>query len=177
MTNIPGAPENVRIATRDDEAEIFSLLMALNADNSFGITPRPSDIDAAIHAGTRNGKETGVFIGVIDGDHGDLAASACLVPNSWWYCKSQWYLNELWVFVRPEYRTRGAYFDDLFRFMIACQRLAEQSTGTKWPLVTSVSSLKRLPSKMRLWSRYGRLVGGIYLIDSEQISERAQAAE
>jgi hypothetical protein len=173
MNGLPGSPENVRIATRDDEAALFDLLLALHKDNGFGISPRAQDLRETIRAGTR--ETNGTLIGVIDGDEGEIAGAFYVHPAKWWYNKSPeaFYLNELFLFVRPEYRKRGRYWNDLFRSMVAYKELTDASMGTDVPLVTSVSSLHRLPAKMRLWSRYAKLVGGIYVIERKAAMQTA----
>lgn len=170
-------PTNVRHATQADEANLFDLLMDLYRDNGFGVPPRAADLRAAIRACTREAKTTGTFIGVIDGPDGTLDGSVCVFPASWWFNRDAWYLSELWLFVKPTARAGMALYDDLFRYMLACQKATEGLDGGKWPLVTSVTSMKRLPAKMRLWSRYARLVGGIYLVDGESTATAAAASQ
>ena len=174
---MPGQPANVRHATRDDEAGLFDLLMALHKDNGLGFPPRAQDVREAIRAATREAVKTGTIIGVIEGENGEIAASVCIALASWWYNRAAFYLDEIWLFVRPEYRARGHYDDDLFQYMIAYRNHIETETGRPWVLGASMISLKRLPAKMRLWSRHARLVGGIYVIDRKAERAVAQAAE
>ena len=157
-------PATVRKATEADEPALFDLLMELYKDNGVGIAPRPQDVREAIRAGTR--EQAGILIGVIDGPDGTLIGSICIVPATWWYSSVSWYLAERWLFVLPEWRKGRSLHDDLFQYARCYQQLCETATGMSWPLVTSVTSFKRLAAKMRLWRRYGRLVGGIYVIES-----------
>ena len=158
-------PKSVRVARESDEAPLFDLLMALYKDNGVGIVPRPMDVRTAIRAGTR--EKNGTLIGVIDAEHGALAGSVCIVPANWWYAQETWYLAERWVFVDPQWRHGLRLYDDLFRYALAYKLSIEQETGQKWPLISSVTSTKRLEAKMRLWRRYGKLVVGIYVIEND----------
>ena len=165
MKGLPNSPDNVRVATEADEAKLFDLLMALYKDNNFGIPPRPMDVRQEIRAGTR--EKNGVLIAVIDGDEETLAGSVCITPLTWWYNKApeMFYLNELWLFVRPEYRRHTTYFNDLFETMNAYKALMDETMGRDVPLVTGALSRKRLPAKMRLWGRYAQMVGGVFVCD------------
>jgi hypothetical protein len=160
-------PKSVRVAGYDDEAPLYDLLMALYKDNDVGIPPRPHDVREAIRSGTRRGAETGVLIAVADGEEGELAGSVCVVPATAWYNQSPeyGYLAERWLFVRPECRKGRTLHDDLFQAARCYKRQAENALGKRVPLISSVTSLKRLPAKMRLWRRYGALIGAIYEVD------------
>ena len=167
MTEFLPWPKTVRVAGEADEAALFDLLMALYKDNGVGIPPRPQDVRAAIQAGTRNGAESGVLIGVIDGPDGILIGTVCVMPSTFWYNTSPeyGYLAERWLFVRPEFRKGHTLHDDLFQAARCYKRQAEIALGKRVPLVSSVTSFKRLSAKMRLYRKYGRLCGGIYEID------------
>lgn len=161
-------PDNVRMAVRTDEDPLYDLLLALEDDNSFGIPYDEKRVRAAIERGTR---QQGSIIGVIDGRRGEvgeehppeLAASICLTLNQFWYSEI-WMLQEIWVFVRPEYR-HNHFERDLFQFARWCKEEMSRQNGENTLLVSSVSSPTRLPAKLRLWSRYGKQIGGIFAID------------
>lgn len=172
----PNWPKTVRVARQDDEPAIFDLLMALYKDNGLGVAPRAADLRDNIRAGTRN-PQSGVIIGIIDGPNGTAKGSVCLVPQSHWFNSAEWFLSERWLFLRPEFRLEHGHVDALFDFMVAYQAMAEESTGQKWPIVTSVSSLKRLDAKMRLWGRRAKLIGGIYVIESGVAAASVPATE
>jgi hypothetical protein len=151
-----------------DEDALFDLMMALDADNSFGIPYDADRVRAAIKRGTEH---QGSIIGVIDGrggtygedsDNPKLVASICVTLAQFWY-SNQWYLAEQWVFVRPDYR-HNRFENDLFQFAKWCKNEMSRQNGDDTLLVTSVSSPNRLPAKLRLWSRHAQQIGGIFVI-------------
>lgn len=158
-------PQNVRLAGPADEAALYDLLMALDADNSFGIPYDPDRVRAAIRRGTRR---QGSIIGIIDGkrgeygEAGELAASISLILTQFWYA-STWYLAEQWLFVRPEYR-HNRLERDLFNFARWCRAEMNRENDQKMFVVTSVSSPARLPAKLRLWAQHGKQIGGIFVL-------------
>lgn len=152
----------VRIATQTDEGAIYDLLAGpegLHADNGVGVGFSPVKVWGRIRTATEG---RGGIIGLIDGDH-EIAASVGLFFDSPWYSDTV-YLAELWLYVRPVYRSRG-YAAELFGFAKECrQKLAEGSGEPLW-LMTSVVSRKRLGAKMKYWARHADLIGGIYVVD------------
>ncbi len=153
-------PEAVRIATQRDEAALYDLLMALNADNGFGIPISPEKIRAQMEKGTR---QQGGIVGVIDGPDGQLVASIGLFMQQFWYAE-RYYLGEMWLFVRPEFRRGTRHADDLFRFAEWCRREMESGSDQPWIVMTSVSSPRRLDAKLRFWARHAEQVGGIFVM-------------
>lgn len=159
-------PKTVRLATPKDEDSLYELLLALHDDNAvYGVGYDEETVRETIRKGT---EKRGSIIGVIDGKQGDygesseIAASVCLTFANFWYSKTP-YLAELWLFVRPEYRSN--HFDrDLFVFSRWCGEEMSRQLGHTMTTLTAVSSLSRLPAKMRLWSRYGKHIGAIYRI-------------
>ncbi len=158
-------PALVRMAGPADEDALYDLLLALEADNGFGIAHEEARVRAAIEKGTRR---QGAMIGVIDGkkgeygEGGELAASVCLTLAQFWYADA-WFLSEQWLFVRPEYRFN--HFErELFQFAKWCREEFSRQNGSNTLLVTSVSSPKRLPAKIRLWSRHAHQVGAIFQV-------------
>jgi hypothetical protein len=153
----------VRLATEADEAAVFELLLALYDDNAFGAHPvNPDKVLAMIRRGTR---KEGAFIGVIDGPDGRIAASAALDMTPYWY-SDDWFLNEQWFFVRPE--CRSAHLERaLFRWAEQIRRLME-GAGGRWEIVMGFWTPVRLAAKIRLWSRYARQVGAVFIMDGDR---------
>lgn len=154
-------PANVRMASPRDEDALFDVLMALNEDNGFGIPVSPDRVMAQIRLGTRR---QGGLIGVIEGTNGRINGTIGLFISQMWYT-DQYHLAEMWLFVRPDSRD-GKIHADLFGFAEWC-RVKMQTSGTQpWIVTTSVSSPKRLPAKLRLWSGFAKQVGGIFYMGS-----------
>lgn len=159
-------PKNVRLAKPGDEDRLYELLRDLHTDNAvYDVGYHEPTVRETIRTGT---EKRGSIIGVIEGKRGitgepaDLAASVCLTLSTFWY-SDRTYLAELWLFVHPDYR--GNHFErDLFNFSRWCKVEMSKPLDYEMPTLTSVSSLHRLPAKMRLWSRYAKHVGAIYSI-------------
>lgn len=158
-------PSNVRLAGPEDEDALYDLLLALDDDNGFDVPKSEERIKEAIRMGTRR---QGALIGVVDGkrgeygEGGELAASVAMNLQQFWY-SDDWFLGEGWLFVRPEYRSN--HLDSaLFTFAKWCRQEMSKSGGKDMPLVLSMWARKRLPAKLRLWSRHARQVGGLFLV-------------
>jgi hypothetical protein len=154
-------PDNVRMAVEADEDALYDLLLALEADNGFGVPHDKDVVMAEIRKGTRR---QGSMIGVIDGAD-EIAASVCLTLSKFWYAE-RWFLAELWLFVRPEYRF-NKFERDLFQFAKWCREEMARG-GMDMHLVTSLWTRYRLPAKLRLWSRYAKQVGGLFVVEGGQ---------
>jgi hypothetical protein len=151
----------IRLAGPEDEDKLFDLLLGLEIDNGFLDVPR-SDARVRLHIelGTR---QKGGIHGVIDGPDGRLAGSIGIIPNQFWYSEA-WFYQELWLFVRPEYRKGTGYADELRGWASKVKRDFEAGAGQEVPFFTSVSSRKRLDLKIRWWRRWGEQTGAIFLL-------------
>lgn len=86
----------------------------------------------------------GGIIGVI-GDHGHLQASLYLLFSTHWYSE-QWHLQELWNYVRPEYRKT-----DNAKELIGFAKRCSNELGI--PLVIGVVATNKTEAKIRLYER------------------------
>src|SRR5215472_11931582 len=150
-------PANVRLASAGDEEALYTLLMALNEDNSFGVPLSEDRIRAVIRRGIERQHS---MIGVIDGAD-ELAGSINLTLGQFWY-SDVWHLNEVWLFVKPDYR-RNHFDRDLFQFAKWAREAMSKQLGYECQVVTSVSSPKDLDLKLRLWRRHGKQDDEIYV--------------
>jgi hypothetical protein len=147
---------NVRIATAADEEPLYDVLIALHEDNTMGIAYSPERVRAQMHA-------VGGWIGVIDADDGRIAATIGVFPQQLWY-SDEWLLSERWLFVRTEYRQLGLD-DKLFEFAKQYRTDMSARIGSRIELLSGCTSDKRLAAKIRLWSRWGRQIGALFLVD------------
>lgn len=152
----------VRTASAVDEDRIYDVLMALHRDNPVDVYD-PARVREQIAKGASQAKEWGGLIGVVDSPSGDeIIASIGIFPNRPWFSDT-WNLYELWLFVHPAYRHNGLE-TDLFAFAIDYRRRMSQALGKEIRLFSSVTSLKRLAAKIRLWSRFGQMIGATFVL-------------
>ena len=148
-------PANVRLATPADEQAILAMTREGHAEN--GIFSYDSDkILAMIQKATQ---QKGGLIGVIDGDDA-LAASVCLILDSYWYTK-EWCLTEVWAFVSKPYRSRR-YYDDLVDFSKWC------ADDMGLPLGMGIMSTHRTEAKVRLYKRKLTQIGANFMHSLEK---------
>lgn len=159
-------PENVRIANPADEARLYVLLLKMHKEPiAHDIPVSPTRVIDQIKLATEHG--AGV-IGVIDGDIGDIAASVGIFLNRWWWSETP-YHQMLWTFIRPEYRGR-INPADLFRFSKWAETAAQEAfraQGHEFRLITEGAHAagERLAARDRLWRRFGKRVGSVFLMD------------
>ncbi len=154
-------PIGVRMATRADEIALHTILMELYRDNYLGFSMDDHKVWDVIRHCCRG---EGGMCGIIEED-GVIVATTGVVFSSFWYSTEQ-YLSELWFFVLPDARPGNRHADSLADWLHWLRdQIRDAETGRAIPLVTSVTSYKRLEAKMRWWGRWAKLVGGIFVID------------
>lgn len=153
----------VRIAQPADEAALYDALVSLYEDNDVAGGYVASCVEERIAQGVSKASETGGIVGIIDAPDGRIAATIGIFPNVPWYT-DEVLLVENWLFVRREYRTFGLH-RRLFDFGKSFRDEMSAELGRPLKLISSVSSNTRLKAKMRLWSRFGRLIGGMFLVE------------
>ena len=153
-------PAGIRLATKQDEQALYNCLLELYRDNWLGFAMSVSKVWDIVRHCCRG--EGGVAA-IIEQD-GKIVATTGIVFGTFWYSDAP-YLSELWLFVSPDYRQFG-YAEDLADF---CHWYRDQvrdaETGQAPPLITSVTSRKRLQAKMRWWRKWSECVGAIFVID------------
>lgn len=161
----PPPPAVVRIAHPEDEEAVFDCLKALYADNGENMgTFSEARIRHQVRAGISEGPTFGGIIGVIDGERGRIDASVGIYPHQPWYSDTI-YLQEYWLFVRPEARGPLRYERLLFDFASDYRRQIEEAMGQPIKLIIGVTSFKRLKAKLRLWSRHAKMIGGMFAVE------------
>jgi GNAT superfamily N-acetyltransferase len=148
---VPG----VRLATKNDEGEIYALLLMLHAENGiFSLNPKKV-IDGIRYATERHGG----LIYVIEEDR-RLVATLGMLMTCDWYSDDE-YLLERWNFVHPDYRTRdyarklleqGKWTSEWFR-----------SRGKLMPLQVGINTFDRLDAKVRLYARHMACIGAYFI--------------
>ena len=143
--------EEVRIATRADEAEIIQLLHVMHFENGM----MPLDENCASEFFSRAFDRKGGIIGVI-GDVGDIRAMIYLLVTRFWYTSTN-HLEECFNFVRPDMR-KTDYARTLIKF---AQKCADE---IKVPLIIGVLTNNRMEGKVRLYRRALGIPAGAFFV-------------
>jgi len=160
----------VRTATVRDESQLMSLCRALHQDN--GIFTMDDDlVYRMLHSilQPEQDKVGGGVIGVIDGDD-ELAAAICIMFSHFWYSHDV-HLEELFNFVRPEYR-RTTYGREMLEFAKRCQ----QTLGL--PLFTGIVTNKRLEAKVTMYrKKLGPPAGAFFVVGATWQNEETRPCD
>lgn len=153
-----GAEVTLRFATPADEDRIFNCLIAFHQEGALPYSFSPKKLRARIKEGT---EAKGGIIGIIDAPDGRVAATVGIWPHQVWY-SDEFLLSEMWFYVRKEFR--GAGFDKLlFDFSRAYQADIGARMGRKVSLICGIFDNRRLKAKVRLFARFARQVGAVFI--------------
>ena len=139
-------PLNVRLATASDEDKLFAFLHAAYLDNGF-YKIKASKVWDTIRRATRRTKDgmwQGGIIGIIENDK-EIEGAIGMFAESFWYSED-FFLNEYFCFVKPDYR-KSSNAKDLLSFGKWC------AENINLRLHIGVLTDKRLAAKERLYSR------------------------
>jgi hypothetical protein len=152
-------PPTVRLAVPADIEPLFWLLMRdLANDNPMGRPVSPTKILTLVKL-CCNGN--GGVAGVIE-ERGSIVGSAGITLAQHDLSDAN-FLKQVWLFVVPSIRKRHPdYAEKLFKFCLWHKGDMSQRLGYDVPLEISVMSRKRLPAKLRMWSRYGDMIGAVF---------------
>ena len=148
-------PVNVRIATPNDEQELFKLLTEKLYYENGAFSVSPQKVVESIQHATRG---QGGIIGIIDGD-GEIAGSIGMRLGNFWY-SDDWHIEELWNFVGEDYR-RSEYAKNLIQF----GKWAAETM--KLVLNIDIISTHRTEAKVSLYSRQLTPVGCFFMHNLE----------
>jgi len=141
----------VRKAVKADEPAILDLCKENHAENgqfSLAMPKVEGMVRRAFDAG-------GAIIG-ITGSPGRVEGAILLLITQFWYTED-WCLEEIFNYVKPEYR-RSTHAKDMIKFGMRC------SDELHIPLVIGVVANERTRAKMELYRRQlGDPVGGYFL--------------
>src|SRR5258705_4246356 len=156
---ITAGPSIVRRAIAADIPEIWRLFLMGHRDNGlFPLAPSKVDhfLNRAIYPDQVMSNDNGPRgqIGVI-GSPGKLEALVFVILGQWWYSE-EIHLEELIVYVDPEYRVSG--------HAKACiQWMKDTADNLQIKLVTGIMSTERTQAKIRLYERYLPRVGAFFV--------------
>lgn len=148
-------PADLRMAHPGDEDRLFSLFAMAHAENGFGDLD-PIVVKAAIERGCRGDS---IAIALVDGPE-RIEAAIGLHPEKRWYSTNDttnWYSSDLLIYVHPMHR-RSRHAVRLLQFA----RYWEERTGI--PVILGLMPKDDFEGKEKLFERYGRKVGSLFLI-------------
>jgi hypothetical protein len=155
----------VRIGTRKDEAQLMDLCHALHADN--GIFSMDDELVGKML--DRAFDRKGGIIGIIDADN-EIAAAIYMVFSHFWY-SNDIHLEELFNFVRPQYR-KSNFARELLEFAKHCQR----TLGI--PLFTGIVTNKRVEAKVTMYRRkLGPPAGAFFVVGAHWQNEETEPCD
>lgn len=149
----------VRIAVPADKEEIFRLLRAAHAESglfNFDLPKVHWWIDRMLWPERLAWDDVAPrgLVGVI-GDEGALEGLAFVVIGTIWYSSSPTHIEELTVYVEPQYRPQ-MHVSALINWM------KEQAKIANLPLMAGVVSTERTEAKIRLYSKEMPKVGAVF---------------
>lgn len=130
----------VRLATPSDEDEVLSLCHMLWEENALFPMSGERVRDTLRLAFAKKGGMLGVI-----GDQGKIEGMIYLLISSFWY-SDEWYLQELFNYVHPDYR-RSTNAKALLSFSKRC------SDEIGLPLLIGIISNERTEQKVKLYQR------------------------
>ena len=158
----------VRIAGPADKEEIFRLLRAAHAESGLFDFDLPKVhwwIDRMLWPERLAPDDTAPrgLIGVI-GDEGALEGLAFIVIGTIWYSSRPTHIEELTVYVEPEYRAAHA---GAYHLTALINWMKEQARTINLPLMAGVMSTERTEAKIRMYRRVPEMlhVGAVFRFD------------
>lgn len=146
-------PDNVRIASSEDEAEILRLMRMAHAEQPIASLSEDKLRTIIKIATDDDPKSRRGIVGVIDGPNG-MEGYFCAVFSEWWF-STEWRIEELSTFVDPKYRD-GKDFNSLIQFA----KWAAESFGLI--LVLGITASERLLPKIRLYEKHINPFGALF---------------
>lgn len=152
----------VELATKNDEDQIFDLLLAMHTESPV----HSFDVEVVRDNIQKGTDKKGGIIGVIRGPQRLEATCGLLLSEAAWYTRDL-ALNSIWTFVHPDHR-RSTHARKLIEFGKICSRWFAQA-GTPVPLQTAVYSDERTEAKCRLHRRQLHPIGQLFVYRPEAI--------
>ena len=140
----------VRLATHEEVGAIMSFLMMQRPEFPFlevNHVKALSNIRLFIEKG---------FVLIVEVD-GQIAGSAALVADQFWY-SDDWIITDFWIFIAPKFRRTVAAVELL-------KSIRELARKIGLPTFVAVRSLKQVHQKNKLFRRYFRPVGELFLCE------------
>lgn len=150
-------PSDMKIATPDHIQAVFSLAKMAHAESGYG----EMDYSAIMHAVVCGCTGHQAVFGLIEGPD-RLEAAIGLRLEKRWYAKNvpeNWHNQDILFFVHPDHR-KSRHAATLFRFAQWWER------QSKTPVVLGLTLASDGARKELMYSRIGRKIGSLFLIDT-----------
>lgn len=156
LYNIESGVPGVRLATPEDETQLFALLCLLHQEMAF-FSLNPEKLIAGIRWATE--RKGGVIFVIEEG--AKIVATLGMTIASDWYSDDE-YLLERWNFVHPNHRRNSDY----------ARKLLEQgkwshewfrAQGKSLPFFCGINTFDRLEAKVRLYARHMPCIGAYFM--------------
>lgn len=148
---MPEMEPRVRVGQPADFDAMLKFLVEMHDEN--GMAPLSLDLVVprlqcllASHRG---------IVGIIEAPDRNIAAAVGLIVANWWYSEEE-HLEDVFTFVRPQYRHMR-----MARPLVEFAKVASRRLGM--PLLMGVLTEERTEAKVRLYQRQLPLVGALFL--------------
>ena len=149
----PWPQSRIRLARPEETEELILLCRQLAQENAIGPMKESMVRYWIEKCVTRDGG----FIGVI-GDEGRIEGAMCLKFNHMWYSDDLWWIEDLFHFVLPEWRTSNNA-NELLDWAVWWK------DQLQIPLMLGIVSNERTKAKIRLYERkLGPQSGALFLV-------------
>ena len=170
MIDLEPSSSLARRATPADRQEIWRLFLMCHRENGiFELAPDKVNffLDRALYPERIPRGDTGPRgeIRVI-GPVGKLEAICFVILGSFWY-STQLHVEELLVFVDPQYR-RSPHAKTMIEWM------KEEARELGIPVLTGIMSNKRTEAKVRLYERQLPKIGAFFLYDPNNVDTKSR---
>jgi hypothetical protein len=145
-------PENVKLAAKVHERQVFDLLKLLALENALFRV----DDECVLEIIRMATEEKGGIVGIIE-DDGKIVASIGLFLERFWYTKD-WHVAEYWNFVHPDFR-KSNYAKSLINF----SKWINENMGLI--LNIGILSSERTEAKIRLYERSNLKKMGVFFMN------------
>lgn len=142
---------DIAFVKKGDEAALMKVLERNHEENPLATLSWPK-VEAIVRRGI---DQELALIGVIRGPKGVIEATAGFLISQWWFSE-EFHLEELWIYVVPEYR-RSTHARHLYRW---AKYLSDEM---KMPIVSGVMTLEKMRPKVRLAQRELPQVGAVFM--------------
>lgn len=153
--NVMNIRPSVRLATMDDLDDLLVLGHELHIENGLLNLDEALIRQGAVDAINGNNSVVGVI-----GATGNIEAAIHLAFRRFWYT-ADWHLEELWAYVRPQYR-KSTRAKSLVQYAKHC------ADTLKVPLLIGILSNERTEAKVALYRRQlGEPTGAYFLYNAK----------